>query len=218
MMGIGLSFFTEGVGAGPRKHMDILGLGMADGAELRIHPTGKAVPDRTVRDVAGSGPRDAVRPDRRPRSSGSRPRTSRCSRATPTTRPSGSVPTARARRPSPAAAAIVARRVKDKARIIAAAALECSPDDLEWEHGRWFVKGDPEKGQTIQEIAFASHGNLELPEEVEGHLDAASSTTLPTSPSPSGRTSASSTSTRGPARSRSAASSPWMTVAPASTR
>ena len=41
-MGIGLSFFTEGVGAGPRKHMDILGLGMADGCDLRLHPTGKA--------------------------------------------------------------------------------------------------------------------------------------------------------------------------------
>src|SRR6476469_7627981 len=43
LMGIGLSFFTETVGAGPRKHMDILGLGMADGADLRVHPTGKAV-------------------------------------------------------------------------------------------------------------------------------------------------------------------------------
>ncbi|HEX6569720.1 MAG TPA: molybdopterin cofactor-binding domain-containing protein, partial [Acidimicrobiales bacterium] len=43
LMGIGVSFFTEGVGAGPRKHMDILGLGMADGCELRVHPTGKAV-------------------------------------------------------------------------------------------------------------------------------------------------------------------------------
>src|SRR6478736_4713602 len=43
LMGIGLSFFTETVGAGPRKHMDILGLGMADGANLRVHPTGKAV-------------------------------------------------------------------------------------------------------------------------------------------------------------------------------
>src|SRR3984893_12952541 len=43
LMGIGVSFFTETVGAGPRKHMDILGLGMADGAELRVHPTGKAV-------------------------------------------------------------------------------------------------------------------------------------------------------------------------------
>ena len=42
-MGIGMSFFTEAVGAGPRKDMDILGLGMADGCELRVHPTGKAV-------------------------------------------------------------------------------------------------------------------------------------------------------------------------------
>ena len=42
-MGIGLSFFTEGVGAGPRGQMDILGLAMADGADLRVHPTGKAV-------------------------------------------------------------------------------------------------------------------------------------------------------------------------------
>lgn len=40
-MGIGISFFTEAVGAGPRKDMDILGLGMADGCELRVHPTGK---------------------------------------------------------------------------------------------------------------------------------------------------------------------------------
>ena len=43
LVGIGISFFTETVGAGPRKDMDILGLGMADGCELRVHPTGKAV-------------------------------------------------------------------------------------------------------------------------------------------------------------------------------
>ena len=38
LMGIGVSFFTEGVGAGPRKHMDILGLAMNDGADLRVAP------------------------------------------------------------------------------------------------------------------------------------------------------------------------------------
>src|SRR5262249_35586300 len=43
-MGIGISFFTEGVGAGPRAHMDILGLGMADRASLRVRATGRAVP------------------------------------------------------------------------------------------------------------------------------------------------------------------------------
>src|SRR6185312_15199785 len=42
LMGIGISFFTEAVGAGPRKHMDIAGLSMNDGATLRISPTGKA--------------------------------------------------------------------------------------------------------------------------------------------------------------------------------
>jgi carbon-monoxide dehydrogenase large subunit len=62
--------------------------------------------------------------------------------------------------------------VRDKARIVAAAALECSPDDLEWELGRWFVRGDPEKGKTIQEIAMLAHSSLELPDGMEGHLDA----------------------------------------------
>src|SRR5690606_27663409 len=43
LMGIGVSVFTEAVGAGPRKIMDINGLGMADGCDLHVHPTGTAV-------------------------------------------------------------------------------------------------------------------------------------------------------------------------------
>src|SRR6202034_150562 len=42
LMGIGVAFFTEAVGAGPRKHMDLAGLAMNDGAALRVSPTGKA--------------------------------------------------------------------------------------------------------------------------------------------------------------------------------
>src|SRR3569623_2801550 len=42
-MGSGSAVCSEAVGAGPRRHMYILGLGMADGCELRVHPTGKAV-------------------------------------------------------------------------------------------------------------------------------------------------------------------------------
>ena len=64
LMGIGVSFFTEGVGAGPRKHMDILGLAMNDGADLRVHPSGKAV-GQHQRPDPGPGPRDDVRADRR---------------------------------------------------------------------------------------------------------------------------------------------------------
>jgi len=170
-MGIGLSFFTEGVGAGPRKHMDILGLGMADGAELRIHPTGKGVLRlscmsqgqghqttfaQIVAEELGIPPTDISvvegDTDQTPFGLGTYG-----SRSTPV---------------SGGAAALVARKVRERAKIVAAAMLEVSTDDLEWEKGRFYVRGDQEKGKTIQEIAMAAHSSLELPEGVEGHLDA----------------------------------------------
>src|SRR5207237_7827021 len=43
LMGIGVASFTEVVGAGPGKQYDIAGLRMFDSAELRVHPTGKAI-------------------------------------------------------------------------------------------------------------------------------------------------------------------------------
>jgi carbon-monoxide dehydrogenase large subunit len=73
---------------------------------------------------------------------------------------------------SGAATAIVARKVRDRARLVASAMLEVAPEDLEWERGRWFVKGDPEQGASIQEIAMAARGSVELPPGVEGGLDA----------------------------------------------
>ena len=171
LMGIGVSFFTEAVGAGPRKTMDILGLGMADGCELRVHPTGKAVIRLSVK-TQGQGhettfaqivahelgiPPEDVEvvhgdTDQTPFGLGTYG-----SRSTPV---------------SGAAASVVARKVRDRAKIVAAAALECSADDLEWVLGRWQVKGDPDQGKTIQEIALLAHSSLELPDGVEGHLDA----------------------------------------------
>ena len=78
---------------------------------------------------------------------------------------------------SGAAAAMVARKVRERARVVAAAMLEAAPEDLEWAAGRWQVRGDPGKGKTIAEIAMAAHSGLELPAGVEGHLDAAAGTT-----------------------------------------
>jgi carbon-monoxide dehydrogenase large subunit len=72
---------------------------------------------------------------------------------------------------SGAAVAMVARKIRDKAKIVAATMMEASVDDLEWEKGRWFVKGDPSQGKTIQEIAMGAHGTLDLPDGVEGNLD-----------------------------------------------
>ncbi|MDX6686038.1 MAG: aerobic carbon-monoxide dehydrogenase large subunit [Baekduia sp.] len=170
LMGIGISFFTETVGAGPRKDMDILGLAMNDGAELRVHPTGKAVlaisamsqgqghettfaqivaeelgiPALDIEVVNGDT-------DRTPYGLGTYG-----SRSTPV---------------SGAATALVARKVRERARLIAAGMLEVAPDDLEWEKGRFFVKGDPGQGKTIQEIAMAAHGAGDLPDGVEGVLE-----------------------------------------------
>jgi carbon-monoxide dehydrogenase large subunit len=171
LMGIGISFFTEGVGAGPRKHMDILGLGMADGCELRVHPTGKAQLRLSVQ-TQGQG-HETTFAQIVASQTGIPPEDIEVIHGDTDNTPFGlGTYGSRSTPVSGAAAAVVARRIRDKARIIAAAALECSVDDLEWELGRWYVKGDPEKGKTIQEIAFLSHGNLELPEGVEGHLDA----------------------------------------------
>jgi carbon-monoxide dehydrogenase large subunit len=171
LTGIGLSFFTEAVGAGPRKHMDILGLGMADGAELRVHPTGKAVLRISVQSQ-GQGHETTyaqivaeelgISPDDIEVVHGDTDQTpfglgTYGSRSTPV---------------SGAATAVVARKVRDRARIVAGAMLEVSPEDLEWEKGRWFVRGDPDQGRTMTEIALAAHSSLELPEGVEGHLDA----------------------------------------------
>ncbi len=62
-------------------------------------------------------------------------------------------------------------KVRNKARVIAAAMLEVSPDDLEWDAGRWAVRGDPDQGKSIGEIAFAAFAAHNLPEGVEPSLD-----------------------------------------------
>jgi len=62
-------------------------------------------------------------------------------------------------------------KVIDKAKVIAAAMLEASPDDLEWSPGRWSVRGDPEQGKTIAEIALATFAAHNLPDGVEPSLD-----------------------------------------------
>jgi carbon-monoxide dehydrogenase large subunit len=169
-MGIGISFFTEAVGAGPRKHMDILGLGMNDGATLRVSPTGTAQLGISVQTQGqghettfaqivahelGIAPEDVDvihgDTDNTPYGLGTYG-----SRSTPV---------------SGAATALVARKVRDKARLVASAMLEVSAADLDWERGRWFVRGDPEQGASIPEIARAARGSVQLPAGVEAGLD-----------------------------------------------
>jgi aerobic carbon-monoxide dehydrogenase large subunit len=62
-------------------------------------------------------------------------------------------------------------KVVAKAKVIAAAMLEASADDLEFSAGRFSVKGDPEANKTIQEIALATFAAHDLPDGVEPSLD-----------------------------------------------
>jgi carbon-monoxide dehydrogenase large subunit len=174
LMGIGVSFFTEAVGAGPRRHMDMVGLAMNDGASLRVSPSGTAqlaISVQTqgqghettfaqiVAEELGIPPEDVDvvhgDTDATPYGLGTYG-----SRSTPV---------------SGAAAALAARKVRERARIVASAMLEVAPEDLEWVRepsARWAVKGDPEQAVTLREIALASRGAVELPDGVEGGLDA----------------------------------------------
>ena len=69
-----------------------------------------------------------------------------------------------------AATAVASRKVRDKGKRIAAHLLEANPEDLEWERGRYYVKGSPDRGKTIQEVAFAAY--TDLPEGEEAGLEA----------------------------------------------
>ena len=169
LMGIGISSFTEILGAGPSKHFDILGIKMFDSCELRIHPTGKAIA-RFGTKSQGQGhettyaqiiaeelgiPASVVQVEEGDTDTAPYGLGTYASRSTPT---------------AGAAGAMAARKIREKAKKIAAYLLEVSEDDLVWEPGKFSVKGAPSRSKTIQEIAFAAYTNH--PPGMEAGLEA----------------------------------------------
>ena len=65
-------------------------------------------------------------------------------------------------------------KIRDKARLLASAALEVDPDTLTWSKGEWSAPdgGEPDRAQTIEDVALYAHGTGSLPPGVEGGLDA----------------------------------------------
>jgi aerobic carbon-monoxide dehydrogenase large subunit len=168
LLGIGLASFTEVVGAGPSHDYDILGLKMNDGAELRVHPTGKAILKissktqgqghettfaQIVANELGIQPEDIKvmhgDTDNTPYGLGTY-----ASRSTPTVG---------------AATAVVSRKLRDKAMKLAAHLLEASEQDIEFEQGRFFIRGAPENVKTIQDVALAAYTNF--PDGMEPGLE-----------------------------------------------
>ncbi len=169
LMGIGISSFTEIVGAGPSHSFDILGIKMFDSCEIRVHPTGKAIVrlgtksqgqghettfGQIVAQELGIPVADITveegDTDTAPYGLGTY-----ASRSTPV---------------AGGATAIAARKIREKAKKLAAHLLEASEEDLEWEPGKFYVKGAPSKSKTIQDIAFAAYTNM--PQGMEPGLEA----------------------------------------------
>jgi carbon-monoxide dehydrogenase large subunit len=167
-LGIGISTMTEPLGAGNSREYDILGIKMFDAAELRVHPSGKAILKigsqtqgqghettfaQIVTHELGIPAADILvqhgDTDNTPFGMGTY-----ASRSTPV---------------AGAATAMVARKVRAKARKLAAHLLEVSEEDVEWELGRFYVRGAPHNGVTIQECAMAAYGNM--PDGMEPGLE-----------------------------------------------
>ena len=73
-----------------------------------------------------------------------------------------------------AALATAVRKIKDKAKALAAHLLEAAPEDIDYEDGRFFVKGAPSRAKTIQDIALMANVAWNLPAGMEAGLEATS--------------------------------------------
>jgi len=171
LLGIGLSHFTEIVGAGPVKNCDILGLGMFDSCEIRIHPTGSATARlgtisqgqghaTTFAQIIASEigiPAEDITLEEGDTDTAPYGLGTYGSRSTPV---------------AGAATAMAGRKIRAKAQMIAAYLLEVHDDDVEWDVDRFVVKGAPERFKTMKEIVFASY-NQAVP-GIEPGLEAVS--------------------------------------------
>ncbi|WP_106751879.1 aerobic carbon-monoxide dehydrogenase large subunit [Pannonibacter carbonis] len=156
IMGIGISFFTEIVGAGPSKNCDILGVAMFDSAEIRVHPTGSVI-SRMGTKSQGQGhettwaqiiateigiPAENIMVEEGNTDTAPYGLGTYGSRSTPV---------------AGAAIALAARKIRAKAQMIAAHMLEVSEYDLEWDVDGFQVKGNPQARKSMTEIAWAAY-------------------------------------------------------------
>ncbi len=159
LMGIGVSTFTEVVGAGPSKHFDILGIKMFDSAEIRIHPTGAGIV-RAGTKSQGQG-HETTWAQIVAEDLGLDPQNIMVEEGDTDTAPYGLGTYASRSTPTAGAAiAMAARRIREKARKIAAHLLEVGEADVEWKDYKFQVKGVPTKTVTMKEVAFAAYTNM----------------------------------------------------------
>jgi carbon-monoxide dehydrogenase large subunit len=169
LMGIGVVTFTEVVGAGPSKICDILGVGMFDSCEIRVHPTGSAIA-RMGTITQGQG-HETTYAQIIATEIGIPSEVIQVEEGDTSTAPYGlgtygsrSIPVAGA------AIAMASRKIHAKAKKIAAHLLEVSEADLDWEIDRFKLRGRDDKFKTMKDIAWAAYHAP--PEGMEPGLEA----------------------------------------------
>lgn len=169
IMGIGICTFTEIVGAGPSKACDILGVGMFESAEIRVYPTGSAI-CRVGTINQGQG-HETTYAQVVATELGLASEDIRVEEGDTSTVPYGLGTYGSRSTPVGGAATVTAaRKIREKARKIAAHLLEVSENDLEWEVDRFKVVGSPDQTKTMKEIAWAAYNDV--PEGMEMGLEA----------------------------------------------
>ena len=73
-----------------------------------------------------------------------------------------------------AALATAVAKIKDKAKRLTAHLLEAAPEDIEYEDGKFFVKGSPSRFKTIQDVALMANVAWNMPPGMEAGLEATS--------------------------------------------
>ena len=172
-VGIGVSTYVEICGLGPSQVAGAVGFqgGLWESAIVRFHPTGK------VNVMVGSSPHgqgeettfaqivaeevgvdvddvDVIHGD------------------TDLTPMGWGTYGSRTTAVSGAAVTLATRKIKDKSKALAAHLLEAATEDIEYEDGRFFVRGSPDQHKTIQDIALMANVAWDMPEGMEPGLEA----------------------------------------------
>src|SRR5579864_1920968 len=73
---------------------------------------------------------------------------------------------------SGAALTLATRKIKEKARAMAAHLLEAATEDIDYDDGKFFVKGSPDKFKTIQDATLMATVAWNMPAGMEPGMEA----------------------------------------------
>ena len=172
-MGIGLASYVEICGLGPSQVAGAIGFqgGLWESAIVRVHPTGK------VQVFIGASPHgqgeETTFAQLVASEIGVDANDVKVVHGDTDNTPMGwGTYGSRTTAVGGAALILATRKVKEKAKVIAAHLLEAAVEDMDYADGKFFVKGSPDKAKTIQDVALMANVAWNMPAGVEAGLEA----------------------------------------------